>query len=128
MERMTLSEFHAALRRQGVSSREHLAFVCPLCRTVQSAQDLIDAGAGNDFDAVERFLAFSCVGRWTGAEGPRREPDGSPCNWTLGGLFRLHELEVITDDGEANPRFAPATPEQAQAHEAARSEERRAGE
>lgn len=52
---------------------------------------------------------------------PRKKPDGKPCNWTLGGLFRLHELEVITPDGKAHPTFAVATPAQAQAHEATKA-------
>lgn len=118
MRVFTVDEFHAELKKQEVPSREDLAFVCPMCRTVQSARDLIAAGAGSTFDGVERFLAFSCVGRWTGAKSPRPEPDGDPCDWTLGGLFTLHEIEVRTPDGERHPRFAPATPKQAQAHAA----------
>lgn len=115
-EQMTLEQFHEALRSQGVPAKEDLAFVCPRCGTVQSARDLIKAGAGETFDDVERFLAFSCVGRWTGAGSPREAPDGKPCNWTLGGLFRLHKLEVTLPDGETTPRFQPASPEQAQEH------------
>jgi hypothetical protein len=45
-----------------------------------------------------------------------KAPDGKPCNWTLGGLFRTHTLEVVTPDGKKHPRFEVATPEQAQAH------------
>lgn len=117
MKRMTIPEFHAALKAQGVA-REDLALVCPMCGTVQSPRDLIAAGAGADFEAVERFVGFSCVGRFTGAGSPRKQPDGQPCNWTLGGLFQCHKLEVIDEDGKAYPRFEPATPEQAQAHAA----------
>lgn len=117
---LTLTQFHAVLKAQGVP-REDLAFVCPMCGTIQSARDLIAAGAGKTFDEVERFLAFSCVGRWTGAGTPRAEPDGRPCDWTLGGLFRLHKLEVVTPDGEHHPRFDVAMPDEAQAH-ARRSE------
>lgn len=116
MERMLLGEFLGALKAQGVPGPEHFALVCPRCKCVQSAQDLIKSGAGDDFAAVEKYLGYSCVGRWMGAGSARKEPDGLPCNWTLGGLFQLHELEVITPDGEAHPRFMPATPEQAQAH------------
>ncbi|MBB5885437.1 hypothetical protein DYQ93_11585 [Xanthomonas sp. LMG 8992] len=117
MERMTLTQFHDALKAQGVP-RDDLALVCPMCGTVQSARDLIAAGAGQDFAAVEKYLGFSCFGRFTNAGSPRKEPDGAPCNWTLGGLFQTHKLEVVTDDGVAHPRFVPATPEQAQAHAA----------
>lgn len=115
MEVLTVDQFHAALKAQGVP-REDFAFICPRCKTVQSARDLIAAGAGLDFDGVERFLGFSCVGRWTGAGSPRKQPDGRPCDWTLGGLFSLHETEVVTPDGKHNPMFAVASPEQAKAH------------
>lgn len=114
---LTLDDFKAALVAQGVSSHLHFAFKCPMCKTVQSAADLITAGAGADFDEVERYLAFSCVGRFTGAGTPRKQPDGNPCNWTLGGLFALHKLEVLTPDGEKHPRFELATAEEARAHE-----------
>ena len=116
MKAMTLAKFHAALKAQGVPSHLDSAFICPMCHVVQSARDLISAGAGKTMDDVERFVGFSCVGRFLDAPGPRRQPDGKPCNWTLGGFFQLHDLEVITEDGKRHPRFALATPEQAQAH------------
>lgn len=117
MKTMTLEDFREALKSQGVKSQNDFAFICPMCQTAQTAQDLIDAGAGENFDEVEKYLGFSCIGRFTGAGSPRKKPDGKPCNWTLGGLFTLHKLEVITQDGEHHPRFEPATPEQAQQHQ-----------
>lgn len=104
MKQMTLDEFRAAAKAQGVP-REQMKFICPMCGTEQSAQDLIDAGAGSTFADVEKYVGFSCVGRFTGAGEPRKEPDGKPCNWTLGGLFQLHRLEVITPDGQRHPLF-----------------------
>lgn len=111
---MTLDEFHAALKAQGVP-REHLALKCPVCKTVQSMRDLATAGVAED--KVDTFFGFSCVGRFTNA-GPKQkdEPPGRGCDWTLGGLFQIHELEVVTPDGKRHPTFAPATPEEAQAH------------
>jgi len=120
MQTMTLDEYKAAVKAQGVP-HEHIAMKCPMCGTLQSGADLIAAGAGADFDAVEKYLAFSCVGRFTGAGSPRKTPDGQPCNWTLGGLFTLHKLEVVTPDGNKHPRFELATPAEAQAHMAART-------
>lgn len=114
MKTMTVSEFHLACKAQGVTRQEDVAVVCPMCATVQTAVDLIAAGAGKDFGQVEKYLGFSCVGRFTGAPGPRKQPDGHACNWTLGGLFQLHKLEVITEDGKHHPSFEPATPEQVQ--------------
>ena len=116
MNLMTIDKFHEELKAQGVKRHEDFAFVCPMCRTVQSGADLLAAGAGKTFDDVEKYLAFSCVGRFTGKGSPRKVPDGEACNWTLGGLFTLHKLEVVTPDGKRHPRFELATPEQAQQH------------
>lgn len=115
MKTMTLEQFHEALKAQGVG-HIHFALKCPMCGVIQSASDLIAAGAGPDFDAVEKYLGFSCIGRFTGAGAPRKSPDGQPCNWTLGGLFSTHKLEVVTPDGQHHPRFEPATSGEAQAH------------
>lgn len=117
MNTMTLEQFHAAVKSQGVSSREHIAFVCVACGTIQSGRDFINAGAGKDWDAVERYVGFSCIGRFTNAGPPQKGVTGKGCNWSLGGLFRIHELEVVTPDGEKHARFKLATPEQAKAHE-----------
>ena len=112
---ITLEEFHARLKAQGVP-KVHLAFVCPMCGVVQSAADLIAAGAGADFASVEGFVGFSCIGRWTKGGPPRRKPDGKPCNWTLGGLLPICKLIVKLPDGKEQITFEPATPEQAQAY------------
>lgn len=116
MRKIPLAQFQEELKAYGVPI-EHCAFKCPICGTIQSAQDLIQAGAGPDFDAVEKYLAFSCVGRFTGA-GSHREgvPPGYGCDWTLGGLLTLHDLAVITPDGKEHPRFELATPEEAETH------------
>lgn len=117
MEKITLEEFRARVKAQNVSDRMHAAFKCPMCKTVQSMNSFSCAGV--DAATAEKHIGFSCLGRITGAEGPRKTPDGKPCNWTLGGLFRLHELEVTDDAGKVHPYFEVATPEEAQALEAA---------
>jgi hypothetical protein len=113
MKTIPFDEFNALLKAQGVSGRMHYAFKCPMCATVQSGADFVKAG----FPEWETKLGFSCIGRVTGAPAPRKEPDGKPCNWTLGGLFRMHKLEVTTPDGKVHFTFEPATPEEAQRHE-----------
>lgn len=118
MKTLSLAEFHAAIREQDSPSVEAVGLVCPMCGTVQTARDLIDAGAGANFDEVEKYLGFSCVGRWTDAGPPRHQRDGKPCNWTLGGLFQTHKLEVVTEDGKRHPRFEVATKEQMEAYRA----------
>jgi hypothetical protein len=116
MKTMTLEEFHAALKEQGTKDHAELVFICPMCGTPQCGKDLIRAGAGKDFNEIEKYLGFSCLGRWTEAWNPRANPDGRPCNWTLGGLFSMHKLEVVLPDGKKCPRFEVASPEVARAH------------
>lgn len=115
MNTMTVELFNEALKKQQVP-REHLAFKCPMCGTVQSAYDLIKAGAGKAFDEVDGYIGFSCLGRFTSAGPPRKENDGLPCNWTLGGLFRMHTFEVITEDGKHHPYFEPASAAETNVH------------
>lgn len=115
MIKLTFEEFRSAVKAQGVD-RINYAFKCPMCETVQSASDLISASAGADFESVEKYLGFSCVGRFTGAPSPRKNPDGKPCNWTLGGLFKTHKLEVLTPDGKSHPYFEVASPEEVKLH------------
>ncbi len=116
MRSITLEQFITQLKAQGVP-RRHVAMKCPICHTIQSMDDLIRAGIGATEDDVEQYVGFSCVGRFTNA-GPHQKnaPPGKGCNWTLGGLFHFHELEVVTPDGKKHMRFELATPEEAQAH------------
>lgn len=111
-EIIDLNEFRRRLKEQGVSDRRHAAFICPLCKIPQSIQSFIAIGCSEE--TAERQIGFSCIGRQAGAPAPRKEPDGQPCNWTLGGLLRLHELEVVDGEGKAHPYFEIATPEIAQ--------------
>lgn len=94
---MTLEEFRECLRSQDVPL-EQAKFKCVKCGTVQCAQDFIDKGIGNNFQEVQHYLGFSCIGRFTEDKG---------CDWTLGGLFQIHKLEIIDDDGINHPHFEP---------------------
>lgn len=121
MRTIAIEEFQAALAGQGVG-RDHAAFVCPICRTVQSMASLKIAGAEDGH--AESAVGFSCEGRltkagaWPSASSTsaeavaRRAVRG--CDWTLGGLFRLHELEVRTPDDKLHPTFEVASPAEAQ--------------
>lgn len=122
MKTMTLAEFHDACKAQAPSS-ETIVFLCPRCNTPQSARDLIAAGAGKDMDAVEKYLGFSCIGRFTGAGPAKNKTDRKGCDWTLGGFFRLHTMEVVTPDGKRHPHFEVATRAEADAHRALMAQE-----
>jgi hypothetical protein len=115
MRTISISEFYKARDAQGVPVGFGVV-ICPGCKTPQNAQDLIKAGAGASLRDVAKFLGVSCVGRFTGAPAPRREPDGNPCNWTLGGLLKIHTTTVVDEIGRKQPFFDIASPEVAQAH------------
>lgn len=126
MKQLTIPEFHAALKGQGVSGREHVAFKCCICGTVQSMASLKRAGCPDD--RVENQVGFSCEGRWSEAgpwprdekerEQRRSQSNKRGCNWTLGGLLRVHQLEIIDQEGKPHPMFEVASPDEAQALEA----------
>jgi hypothetical protein len=99
---LTIDEYFSAIESQNVP-RKDATFLCPHCGTLQSANDLIKAGAGKTSDDISGVLAFSCIGRWDNSKG---------CDWTLGGLIQIHELEVIDSKGIAYPRFIPISAEQ----------------
>jgi hypothetical protein len=113
MERIPLDEFHVRCRESGVP-REHLAFKCPMCGTVQSMASIAAAGK-TTIEEAEKYIGFSCVGRLTGAGEPDRKntPPGRGCNWTLGGLLQCHKLEVFDAAGKVHPHFEFATADEA---------------
>lgn len=117
VERINSAEFKHRLQKQDVSAKRHWAFVCPICSTVQSVASLVAAGASPEEAA--HLIGFCCEGRFTNA-GPwpmacditpiafaRRKVRG--CDWTLGGLFKIHTLEVISPEGDTSPWFSIAT-------------------
>ncbi|MCZ4501006.1 MAG: hypothetical protein JWQ74_3561 [Marmoricola sp.] len=108
-----LAEYKQRLKDQGVD-RMDAAFICPMCKTVQSLRDFVAAGC--DQEKAENQIGFSCIGRQTHAGSPRKTPDGKPCDWSLGGLLHIYDLQVTTPDGNTQPSFEIATPEQAQEH------------
>ena len=115
-ETITLGVYIERLRAQGVP-REHLAFRCFVCGTLQSYRSFERAGV--DEKTRELQVGFSCIGRPTGA-GPwnpnDRERRGIPgCDWTLGGLFSHAPLYVVDPGGQRVRSFSVATPEGAQA-------------
>lgn len=74
-------------------------FECPMCHTIQTPKDLIDTGM--TVEEMQGYVGFSCIGRFTKEKG---------CDWTLGGLFRIHTVEIKTDKG-FRPYFDFAYPQ-----------------
>ena len=100
METMTLDQWKAKATELFGPDMKQWRFRCVRCRGVQTFQDFIDTGMKPD-DAKNVFF-FSCIGRWVKGRG---------CDWTLGGLFTIHQLEVIAEDGHRVPVFKFALPD-----------------
>lgn len=65
-------------------------FRCARCNGSQSVEQCVAAGMTAD----EAY--FNCIGR---------RVDNIGCDWTLGGLFRIHTLEIMDEEGKAHPAF-----------------------
>jgi hypothetical protein len=110
-------DFIAEAKRRFGEDPKHWKFECPMCGTAQSAADLLATGKFVPGSGeVNKYLGFSCIGRFTGqgdagiAAKNKGENWDKGCNWTLGGLLRLHAVELVDDAGETHPHFdlAPA--------------------
>ena len=74
------------------SDKKEWKFKCVRCGEVQDYHDFKNAGVENP----ENYVYFSCIGRFVQNRG---------CDWTLGGLFQIHNLEVVAPDGDTIPVF-----------------------
>jgi hypothetical protein len=56
----------------------------------------------------EGAVAFSCVGRYSGANGEafNSKKLGRPCNYAGGGLFKLNPVRVVDGEGKEHDVFA----------------------
>ena len=104
----TLAEWRAKAAELFGEDFTKWQFVCPVCGHVAIVQDWQDAGA------PLQAVAFSCVGRWAGANpktskgdiGPNGIEGKGPCNYAGGGLFKLNPVVVIDPDGGEMKAFA----------------------
>lgn len=67
-------------------------FKCPRCGSVQTMEDFTEIG----FAKPQQVVHYSCIGRWK---------DGVGCDWTLGGLFKIHTVEILMPSGDVRPSF-----------------------
>jgi len=94
MKKLTMKEFIAEGTEKFGEDRKQWKFVCPKCKTEQSAQDFFESGVEKEI--IDTQIGFSCIGRSVKEVG---------CDWTLGGLFSIHELEIIDEEGDTHPMF-----------------------
>lgn len=108
----TLAEWRAKAAELFGEDFMQWKFVCPICGHVARVQDWKDAGA------PAPSAAFSCVGRWIGANakiskgniGPNGIKGKGPCNYGGGGLFQCNPVVVVDPDGVELKAFAFAEP------------------
>jgi hypothetical protein len=65
-------------------------FACPSCGHEQSHNEV--KSRKSDIGDTSGWIYFACEGRHVAGVG---------CDWTLGGLFQIHSLEVMEDSGRA---------------------------
>ena len=108
-ERRTVSraEWQAEAETRFGSDPLDWRFRCVRCGHVQTGRQLVERYGLTPGAAMARAY-FSCEGRISGHYGPG-------CDWSLGGLFQIHTVEVVTEDGESVPSFEFAEPEPARA-------------
>jgi hypothetical protein len=95
MKRLSLKEYTDLFEERFGKDHKNWKVKCPHCGEVQSIQDFLEL---NIEDPMNKW-GFSCIGRWDKKRG---------CDWTLGGLFQIHHLEVLDEEGNAHPRFEVA--------------------
>jgi len=100
---MTAEEWIAEGERRFGKDRQAWFFVCPSCGHVASVMDWKAAGA------PQGAVAFSCVGRWTGATQDIGKKNGGPCNYAGGGLIGLNPV-TVTDGDRVHRLFEFAEP------------------
>lgn len=90
-----LAEWQAeGLRRFGRDPLDW-RFKCVICGHVQDGRGMMERHNISQDEALSRS-SFSCEGRLGGEEG---------CDWSLGGLFKLHTVEIVHPDGSREPVF-----------------------
>jgi len=66
-------------------------FKCPQCGHIQSIDSVLTHNPQLPEADIRKWINYSCEGRFTPKFG---------CDWTLGGLFQIHKIEVIFTDSE----------------------------
>jgi hypothetical protein len=92
MEVLTLEEWFAKAVKLYGSDKKNWKFKCPNCGQTQSLNDFLE----NSVSKPDEKFYFSCIGRWVKDRG---------CDWTLGGLLKIHSVEVISKEGKKVPVF-----------------------
>lgn len=77
-------------------------FKCPSCGHVQSTGEVLQRHPTLDRNSIKEWIYFNCEGRQWACKGKKPQLG---CDWTLGGLFQIHKVEVVTPDGKSIQAF-----------------------
>jgi hypothetical protein len=94
MRTISISDWRAEGKRRFGEKARFWKFKCVSCGEVQTGQDFLSAGLTPD--EVLKVMGYSCIGRFVPGRG---------CDWTLGGLLHIHQLEIEMEDGKRVPCF-----------------------
>jgi len=106
MKIYTHEEWAAEARRLFGNNAKHWKFKCCNCGHEQTIADFIAA----KIEQPNEKVYFSCIGRWTGGKGTMSNAK-QPCNYTLGGLLTLNEVQVRDEEGNLRNVFDFGTPD-----------------
>lgn len=92
---LTFAEWEEEAARKFGEDRMQWKFVCPSCDHAATVEDWKNVGA------AEGEVAFSCVGRHTGADDKNTfSHNGGPCTYVGGGLICLNPVQVTFPNGK----------------------------
>lgn len=91
---LTHSEWHTEATRRFGDDHRAWRFRCPRCGNIQSIASVLEHNPS--LKDPSNWIYVSCEGRHVPGHG---------CDWTLGGLFKIHTVEVVVDDEGTLPVF-----------------------
>ena len=83
--------------------RKKWKFTCCNCGNTQSIEDFEKIGISAS--EAGGYVYFSCIGRFIPDSKGTMSNQIKPCNYTVGGLFNLAKVCIVTPDGEKHPMF-----------------------
>lgn len=107
---ITVDQWERAGTRLYGDDKLQWQFKCSVCGHVQIPEDFRQYNTGN----LPPDIAYQCcIGRFMPDDTVRDAFNGKgkgPCDYSLGGLFRIPGVEILTPDGEPHYAFAFADP------------------
>lgn len=86
---ITLEEWQKEGKNLFGNNTQDWKFKCPNCGNIQSYKSIKEHNPEIKLNVDN--ITFNCEGRLNSKYG---------CDWTLGGLFQIHELEVIASENK----------------------------